>query len=179
MTLQECSYRQANLTNNELTFQLHQHYNHQKWSSTNWEVGSHTWFIIIGLWHDDKLYWSARWPPSWCNQFSVMGGIWVILHWPGIWFATAALQRHLFLVSFKKISILVGWFLGIVSMTTMLPSPFCHGNYVDDCVSRVSLLSGVHTHSTDEGNVSRTLQALVTDSVTGSGKQRQRDKWSP
>lgn len=54
-------------------------------------------------------------------------------------------------------------------------SLFCYGNYVDD-TSRVSLLYCAHTHLTAEGNVSRTLQAMVTDSVSSLTKEKWRDK---
>lgn len=39
-----------------------------------------------------------------------------------------------------------------------------------------SLVRGVRTHSAAEGNVSRTLGAMVIDSVKGLSEQRQGDK---
>lgn len=72
------------------------------------------------------------------------------------------------------------WCLGITGMTTMLspstlPWELCRWH----CVSRVSLVHALHTHSTAEGNVSRALQAMVTNSGMDPTKRPQRDKWVP
>lgn len=99
---------------------------------------------------------------------------------PGSWLANTAPKRHLFPLSFKRLGISCHWCLGITGMTTMLPL-FClpWELWRWHCVSRVSLIRAVHTPSTAEGNVSRTLQVMVTDSVTGLAEQTRRDKWIP
>lgn len=77
-----------------------------------------------------------------------------------------------------KISISCQRFLGIAGMTTMLPLSILPWELCRWwCISRVSLVHGVHTHSTAEENVSGTLKVLAINSVTGPTKQRQRDKW--
>lgn len=92
---------------------------------------------------------------------------------PGSWLANTAPKRHLFPLSFKRLGISCHWCLGITGMTTMLPL-FClpWELWRWHCVSRVSLIRAVHTPSTAEGNVSRTLQVMVTDSVTGLAENR-------
>lgn len=60
---------------------------------------------------------------------------WVILPWkcqPGSRFVSAALWRHLFLLSFKRLASLATGVLASLVWWLCCPSPFCHGNYADD-----------------------------------------------
>lgn len=77
----------------------------------------------------------------------------------------------------QRLSPLVSWhpWYGHYAALSILPRELCRWQ----CGSKGSLVSGVHTHSAVEGNVSGTLQATVTDSVAGPTKERQRDKRIP
>lgn len=141
--------------------------NPKEMSSTPWKDTPNT-FLRTDLQYGIEINdWSPRWPSPRHYQFpvTVSGGCSV----------TSSLSDW-----FQRNSISCHWCLGMNGMTTMpglsiLPWEPCRS----PCFSRGSLVRGVHTHSTAEGNVSKTLQAMGTDSVTGLTKQKQRDKWIP
>lgn len=78
----------------------------------------------------------------------------------------------------QRLDMVCYWCLGITGMTTMLslsvpPWEICRWH----CISRVSLVNGFHTHSTADGNVSRTLQVMVTNITIVPTIQTHKEKW--